>query len=266
LWETLTGQRLFRGETEAQVLHLVMTMDAPKPSSLNPEVPAALDEVTLKGLARDPANRYATAREMAAAIEACVPIASAMKVAEWLGALIGPTLAARDAIRADIESGASSTVPPTSFSSTPALPAFPQVAGGSSSASMSHPGVAESTASLVIGGTAIPPTRSRWPIVAVAVGVVGILVVAVAVGIVFGRGTRDAAVTTVPPTPTEPTHVSAVMVAQPPVSSVVTASVVASVSARVTSPKPSATHVHVGSQTKPPGSNTNENDSLLDSR
>ncbi|HEX4513650.1 MAG TPA: serine/threonine-protein kinase, partial [Polyangiaceae bacterium] len=84
MWEALTSARLFRGESEAQVLHLVMTMDAPAPSTLSPEVAPALDAVVLKGLSRDPANRFATAREMAVAIEAAVPVATPMKVAEWV--------------------------------------------------------------------------------------------------------------------------------------------------------------------------------------
>jgi serine/threonine protein kinase len=275
LWETLTCQRLFRGETEAQVLHLVMTMDAPKPSSLNAEVPAALDAVVAKGLARDPANRYATAREMAAAIEACVPIASPMKVAEWIEALIGPTLAARDAIRAEIESGASSVVPASFSSSTPALPAFPQVAGGASSSSMSNPGVAESTASLVIGGAAQAPPRSRWPIVAATIGVVGALAAAVAIGVVFGRhgSTPSAAEPTAlhgrseAATGLEPsTHVAAIV--QPAPSSSVTSAAASSIAAQQPSaaePKPTLPHAHGNVHPKPRAS-TNENDSLLDSR
>ncbi len=263
LWEALTCQRLFKGETEAQVLHLVMTMDAPKPSSLNPEVPAALDAVVLKGLARDPANRYTTAREMAQAIEAAVPIASPMKVAEWIEGLIGPTLAARDAIRAEIESGISSVAPAASFStSTPALPAFPQVAGGTTSSSMSNPGVAESTASLVIGG-APPPPRSRWPIVAAAIGVIGALASAVTIGVLFGRHGSSAGAATESSVAEPPS--SHVTIVQPVVPSVAPSATSVMVETSATVTKPVASHAHGVVRTKPRAS-TNENDSLLDSR
>jgi serine/threonine-protein kinase len=185
LWETLTLQRLFKGETEAQVLHLVMTKEATPPSELNAEVPPALDAVVLKGLARDPQARWTTAREMASAIEAAVPVASPMKVAEWIDSLVGPVLAARDAMRSEIESNSSGAVPVAPMTSTPALPAFPQLSE-TSSASLPALGVAESTASLVLG-KATPPQKSRLPYVFAGVGVVGVLVAAVMVGVVFGR-------------------------------------------------------------------------------
>ncbi len=192
IWETLTRQRLFRGETEAQVLHLVMTMDAAPPSSINPEVPPALDAIVLKGLARDPANRYATAREMGAALEASIPLASTMKIAEWVDGLIGPTLAARDAIRAEIESITSGVSMPAPMSSTPALPAFPQISDNSSAsfphvaASANLAGIAESTASLVVG-TPAPPSRSRTPIVLAILGVGCAIGLALVVGVFVGR-------------------------------------------------------------------------------
>jgi len=267
LWETLTGQRLFRGETEAQILHLVMTMDAPPPSSLNADVPPALDAVTLKGLSREPEHRYATAREMAAAIEAIVPIASPMKVAEWIEGLIGPTLAARDAMRAEIESGSHSGVTPAPFSSTPALPAFPQVVGPTSGASISHPFVAESTASLVIGGTR-PPPRPRWPIAAVAIGVVGALGGAVALGVVFGRSaprverhvepSSSTVIASPPPTPQNvPTQVAAVAAVAGAASSL----------APAPSAPPSKPKGPSGLATKPPHpSSSNDINSLLDTR
>lgn len=190
LWEALTGERLFRGETEAQVLHLVMTREAPPPSTLNPEVSTALDAVVLKGLARDPAARYATARDMAAALEASTQVASAMKIAAWVEALIGPTLAARDAMRAEIESGAHSVNSAAPVASAPAVPAFPRVTDTSSPSvsSLAAPksgqtgdGIAESTASLVVGA-ARPPARSRlpWVIAALAAAVAVVAVVAVA--------------------------------------------------------------------------------------
>ncbi len=191
MWEALTSARLFRGETEAQVLHLVMTMDAPAPSTLSPEVPPALDAVVLKGLSRDPANRFATAREMAVAIEAAVPVATPMKVAEWVEGLIGSTLAARDAARAEIESGSHSmkqlNVEPLS---QPSLPGFPQIADSSASIPRisatggDMAGIGESSASAVMVAPHIQP-RSRVPWVIAIVAVVGAL--GIAVGVVFSR-------------------------------------------------------------------------------
>jgi serine/threonine-protein kinase len=191
MWEALTSARLFRGESEAQVLHLVMTMDAPAPSTLSPEVAPALDAVVLKGLSRDPANRFATAREMAVAIEAAVPVATPMKVAEWVEGLIGSTLAARDAARAEIESGSHSARQLTADPlSQPSLPGFPQIADSSASIPRltatggDMAGVGESSASAVMVAPHIQP-RSRVPWVIAIVAVASAL--GLAVGVVFSR-------------------------------------------------------------------------------
>ena len=64
LWETLTAKRLFDAETEAETVALVLRAGAPSPSSVVKDVPAALDKVVARGLARDPARRFATASEM----------------------------------------------------------------------------------------------------------------------------------------------------------------------------------------------------------
>ncbi len=269
LWEALTTQRLFRGETEAQLLHLVMTMEATPPSSLNAEVPPALDAVVLKGLARDPAMRYATAREMAAAIEACVPIASPMKVAEWVEGLIGPTLAARDAIRSDIESGShSNPSAPPAVASSISLPAFPQVAGPTSTSSISqaHAVGGESSAALVIGGAPSPTaSRSRVaPIAVVAIGILGAIGGSVALGITWGRSTPSHAAATHVDVPVVTT---ASTPAAPIIAPIVPTTSVSVVSALPTPPTTKPPKNPTGPAVKPPrSSSSNDINSLLDTR
>jgi eukaryotic-like serine/threonine-protein kinase len=271
LWEALTTQRLFKGETEAQVLHLVMTMAAPAPSTLNPQVPAALDAVVLKGLEREPAKRWASAKQMAAAIEACVPVASAMKVAEWVDALIGPTLAARDAMRAEIESGSISVPSLPEPITSPSLPGFPQV-----DSSVSIPNVAAdnagldgaSTASLVVVAPQAP-ARSRLPLVIVALAAVGALGVVLAV--TFARTGETAArpsATAAPPPVSAPSATTAAIVT-------VTAETPSPSASIAPAPPPSAvasTHHRIG-PTKPPThaasaatGTPNDINSLLDTR
>jgi serine/threonine-protein kinase len=62
-WELLTHQRLFDGDNEIELLRAVAEKPIPPPSSLRP-VPAALDDVVMKALERDPAHRFPTAREL----------------------------------------------------------------------------------------------------------------------------------------------------------------------------------------------------------
>jgi tRNA A-37 threonylcarbamoyl transferase component Bud32 len=69
LYQLTTGRMPFAGETEYQVLNQIVNEDAPPPSTIVDGYPAALEHVVLRALARDPAKRFATARDMQAAVE-----------------------------------------------------------------------------------------------------------------------------------------------------------------------------------------------------
>lgn len=61
LWEMLTGRRLFARESAEGTLRAVVAAEIAPPSTHRDGVPAALDEMCLRALARDPAARYASA-------------------------------------------------------------------------------------------------------------------------------------------------------------------------------------------------------------
>jgi serine/threonine protein kinase len=114
LWEVLTGRRLFQGDNEGHLFDLVRQGSKVPPSSIAPGAPRELDEVTLRGLARDPAARYETARDMAHALEEAVALASASKVGAWVERAAKTTLDLRSERIAAIESS-SWTQPPSSL-------------------------------------------------------------------------------------------------------------------------------------------------------
>jgi serine/threonine-protein kinase len=64
LWELLAGQRLFLGDTDFQTVKRVQAANVPNISSINKKVPPDLERIIAKSLARDPAQRFATAREL----------------------------------------------------------------------------------------------------------------------------------------------------------------------------------------------------------
>ena len=68
LYELLTGTVPFTGDNQFIVIHQIVSQEAAAPSSLNPEVPAAMDEVVARAMAKNPDERYATAREFALAL------------------------------------------------------------------------------------------------------------------------------------------------------------------------------------------------------
>jgi serine/threonine-protein kinase len=69
LHELLCGRRLFTGAHEGEVMLKIAEAEVPPPSSINPRVPKALDQVVMRALAREPAERFASGRELARAIE-----------------------------------------------------------------------------------------------------------------------------------------------------------------------------------------------------
>ncbi|HEY6835032.1 MAG TPA: Stk1 family PASTA domain-containing Ser/Thr kinase [Gaiellaceae bacterium] len=64
LYELLTGQVPFTGDTPLEIAMKHLSEVPKPPSELRPEVPHDLDLVVLRALAKDPADRYQTAEEM----------------------------------------------------------------------------------------------------------------------------------------------------------------------------------------------------------
>ena len=66
LYQFLTGVRPFTGSSYPLIQQILLQNPIP-PSEIDPDLPPALDAVTLKALAKRPEDRFATAREFAAA-------------------------------------------------------------------------------------------------------------------------------------------------------------------------------------------------------
>jgi serine/threonine-protein kinase len=69
LYEILTGQPPFQGDDTTAVLRKVVHETPPRPRSLTKGTPKALEAVCLKALAKKPAARYGTAKELAADVQ-----------------------------------------------------------------------------------------------------------------------------------------------------------------------------------------------------
>ena len=65
LWELLTGQRLFQGDNEIQILRAVSTQPIARPSAMTPGIPPELESVVMRMLDRDKTKRYASCAEAA---------------------------------------------------------------------------------------------------------------------------------------------------------------------------------------------------------
>jgi serine/threonine protein kinase len=113
LWETLTYERLFFGEVDVAILVQVMDCAVPDVLERQPNAPRALADVAMKALSRWPKDRYATARDFAAALEKAADasgmLASASDVEGAIARIYANELAIREeAVRRHL---ASSTGP-----------------------------------------------------------------------------------------------------------------------------------------------------------
>jgi len=69
LWEMLTTERLFKRDSDFNAMAAIVSETVPPPSSRRPEIPPELDALSLRLLAKDPAERFQTADQVHEAIE-----------------------------------------------------------------------------------------------------------------------------------------------------------------------------------------------------
>jgi len=69
LYELLAGRPAVEGRNVFEILHKIANQTFAPPSAANGEVDEALDQIVMRAIAKDPAERYADAREMRAVVE-----------------------------------------------------------------------------------------------------------------------------------------------------------------------------------------------------
>ena len=99
LWNALTGEQLFKGDTPEEVLDKVLNMQIPAPSTVGLRPPKKLDKVVLRALERDPARRYQSAEEMLIELRKVAIgndlLAPSSEVAQWVADTFGAQLELR---------------------------------------------------------------------------------------------------------------------------------------------------------------------------
>ncbi|MGX9789735.1 serine/threonine-protein kinase [Mycobacterium sp. MMS18-G62] len=178
LCEALTGNTPFRTDSLEQVIGAHISAPPPRPSAINPRVPAALDDVVARGMAKQPDDRYGSA-----------------------GAF------GRAAARALSASGSSS-----SNSATMARQFAP-----ADFAPRSGPQPAYVTGPTEIVGPQYLAQRGRW-VVPTVIGVVGALLlggIGIVIGMLAGRDDHSVATST-PPAGYTPPSISTPQTRAPP--------------------------------------------------
>jgi serine/threonine-protein kinase len=96
LWEGVMGRRLFQADSDGETIGLVLATAVETP-------PGELGTIAVRGLAREPAQRWTTARDMAEAIRSVVALATPGQIGAWVEELEAPWLAKRRALVRSIE-------------------------------------------------------------------------------------------------------------------------------------------------------------------
>jgi serine/threonine-protein kinase len=103
LWEALANRRLFAADDEPTLFSKVLEERVSQPSAWNNKVPPALDAIAMRAIERDPQKRFATARDMAIALEEAGTRAPLSVVGDWVTTAASEALAKRSALIAEME-------------------------------------------------------------------------------------------------------------------------------------------------------------------
>jgi serine/threonine-protein kinase len=91
LWEMTLRRRLFKAQSDLLTADNVRTLEVPKPSSIRPDYPPDLEGTILRALARDPNERFASARDLGLELKRFLAsrseLITALEVEEFMKAL-----------------------------------------------------------------------------------------------------------------------------------------------------------------------------------
>ncbi len=154
LYRMVTGTLPFDDEDVLELLMLHMTALPPSPRTMRAEISPAVEEVLLKALAKEPADRYQSGMALADAYAEALANATAVPLAA-----AAPTLTIMDRVALDME-----TLPPPNYETfqlaTESLAATPAVAATQTAAQP------EETTNVAMDDAALSGRRI-WPIVAI---------------------------------------------------------------------------------------------------
>jgi hypothetical protein len=186
LWEALTGERMWGDLDDFDIFLKLRSEAIPPPRSVRADIPEALDAVCMKALAREPAERFATAEEMERALEDWLDTSDRVGVRELAARMNELFAEDRAATKAEVEAQIKATPVDGSQVGVPIL----QSARAASVSAITGTGLG--TTSKTIGeGTRVRQARQIRGLRAIAFASVGIaLVASVAAGVTALRGKR----------------------------------------------------------------------------
>ncbi len=116
LWEALVCERLFEGPSETALVRKISEEPIASPRSKVAEIPAELDAIVMRALAREATDRFDSALSMAQALAGVVQLPTRTEVSAWVRQFITPR---------EIPSGNKLPASAVSDSATTKLPSRP---------------------------------------------------------------------------------------------------------------------------------------------
>jgi tetratricopeptide (TPR) repeat protein len=90
LYELTTGKRPFEAANALMVAERILNRDPEAPSAVAADVPQALERVILRALSKEPAQRFQTVGEMAAALDAAAPVTATVSTSTGTAPVLAP--------------------------------------------------------------------------------------------------------------------------------------------------------------------------------
>ena len=111
LFELLTGQPPFKGDSAVAVAFQHVSQLPPLPSSIAPDIPESLDRVVMKALAKDREDRYPDAAHMRADLQASLRggNVAAPATSTWTAPLVGDTAGGATTVLPPVNQGYASS-------------------------------------------------------------------------------------------------------------------------------------------------------------
>ncbi|HEY1692349.1 MAG TPA: serine/threonine-protein kinase [Polyangiaceae bacterium] len=188
LWESLTGHRLFRGETEFDTIRRIAEGPIVAPSTMVPGLSRELDAVVLKSLERDREQRFQSAPEFIDALEGAFFPAPARDVASIVRAYCGERIEGR---RTTLQGMLDGQIEPLSMGRI-AIPSEEPTSPSSPTSRRrlieGHEGTESQIAATHDAFPSLRPSRKAW-VLGAAAGFVAVAAVAIAVATLEHRST-----------------------------------------------------------------------------
>ncbi|MBK9033925.1 MAG: protein kinase [Myxococcales bacterium] len=179
LYELTTQRRAFTADNDAAIIWAVMSGSVTWPTQLDPEYPPALEEIVKRAMHFDRAQRYATARDLAEALEAYAHAHGHTLAPSRLAEFFTETMGARPEPwrdRPESSDGRASTATPSPSASTSILTRSSDVPTSTPPGFVRAPLAPAPTTDATPMATPAPPTRAArtpWIVASVTVLVAG---------------------------------------------------------------------------------------------